>query len=116
MDTARRHNLEVASMSGHRSLEDGLNHPDNHDQIEQELRDSIRLAARHRIPGLICFSGNRHPERSDFEGLLACARGLKRVAPYAEEKGVNLNLELLNSRIDPPRLPVRPSGLGSRGL
>ena len=49
-------------MSGHRSLTDGLNHPDNHNQIEQELRDSIRLAAKHRIPGLICFSGNRHPE------------------------------------------------------
>ena len=102
VDTARRHDLEVASMSGHRSLEDGLNHPDNHDQIEQELRDSIRLAARHRIPGLICFSGNRRPECSDFEGLLACAQGLKRVAPYAEEQGINLNLELLNSRIDHP--------------
>ena len=102
MDTARRHNLRVAVMSGHQSLTDGLNHPDNHEQIEQELRQSIRLAAQHQIPGLICFSGNRNPGQSDFEGLVACAQGLRRVAPYAEEKGINLNLELLNSKIDHP--------------
>ncbi len=102
IDTARRHNLRVAVMSGHQSLTDGLNHPDNHEQIEQELRESIRLAARHQIPGLICFSGNRHPGRSDFEGLVACAQGLRRVVPYAEEKGINLNLELLNSKVDHP--------------
>ena len=28
--------------------------------------------------------------------------GLARIAPYAEEKGVNLNMELLNSKIDHP--------------
>ncbi|MEI8197989.1 MAG: TIM barrel protein, partial [Phycisphaerae bacterium] len=30
----------------------------------------------------------------------ACAKGLKRIAPYAQEKGVNLNVELLNSKVD----------------
>jgi hydroxypyruvate isomerase len=30
------------------------------------------------------------------------ADGLRRVAPYAEECGINLNLELLNSKIDHP--------------
>ncbi len=102
IDTARRHNLSVAVMSGHQSLTDGLNHPDNHEQIEQELRESIRLAAQHQIPGLICFSGNRHSGQSDFEGLVACAQVLRRVAPYAAEKGINLNLELLNSKVDHP--------------
>ena len=30
------------------------------------------------------------------------ADGLRRVAPYAEKRGVNLNIELLNSKIDHP--------------
>ncbi len=32
----------------------------------------------------------------------AGADGLRRIAGYAEEKGVNLNLELLNSKVDHP--------------
>jgi hydroxypyruvate isomerase len=99
---AKEHNLAVASMSGHASLPDGLNKRSNHDRIEVELHDSIDIAAKHGIPGLICFSGNIQPHQSEAEAILAVADGLARIAPYAEEKGVNLNLELLNSKIDHP--------------
>jgi len=99
---AQRHRLAVASMSGHASLPDGLNKRSNHDRIEAELRASIDIAVKHGIPGLICFSGNRQPYQSEIEGIEAVADGLKRVAPYAEQKGVNLNLELLNSKVDHP--------------
>lgn len=101
-ETARRHGLVVASVSGHASLPDGLNQYENHDRIEAELRVSIEKAAELGIPGLICFSGNRNPGQSDLEGMIACARGLRRIAPYAEEKGINLNVELLNSKVDHP--------------
>ena len=100
--TAHRHGLAVASVSGHASLPDGLNKCENHDRIEAELRLSIDKAAQLNIPGLICFSGNRNPGQSDLEGMITCARGLRRVAGYAEEKGVNLNVELLNSKVDHP--------------
>ncbi|MCD6302058.1 MAG: TIM barrel protein [Anaerolineae bacterium] len=100
--TAHRHGLAVASMVGHQSLPDGLNKAENHDRIEGELRASIDLAAELGIGGLICFSGNRNPRQSDYEGLVTCAQGLRRVAPYAEAKGVNLNMELLNSKVDHP--------------
>ncbi len=100
--TARRHGLAVASMVGHASLPDGLNKVANHDRIEAELRRAIETAAEHGIGGLICFSGNRNPGQSDYEGLVASAQGLRRVAPYAEKHGVNLNVELLNSRVDHP--------------
>ncbi|MBM3190040.1 MAG: TIM barrel protein, partial [Chloroflexi bacterium] len=102
VETARRHGLVVASMSGHRSLPDGLNQAANHDRIEAELRRTIDLAAEHGIGGLICFSGNRNPRQSDLEGMIVCAEGLRRIAPYAEQKGINLNIELLNSRVDHP--------------
>lgn len=100
--TARRHGLAVASMVGHASLPDGLNKVANHDRIEAELGRAIETAAEHGIGGLICFSGNRNPGQSDYEGLVASAQGLRRVAPYAEKHGVNLNVELLNSRVDHP--------------
>ena len=37
---------------------------------------------------------------TDDEALDISATLLRRVAPYAEEKGVNLNMELLNSKVD----------------
>jgi hydroxypyruvate isomerase len=102
MELAKRHKLAVASMSGHASLPDGLNKRGNHDRIEAELRESIDIAVKHGIPGLICFSGNIQPHQSESEAILAIADGLARIAPYAEEKGINLNVELLNSKVDHP--------------
>lgn len=100
--TARRHNMAVASMSGHAALRDGLNKYANHERIEAELRTSIDLAAKHGIPGLICFSGDRQPDQTEAEAIKAVSTGFRRVAAYAEEKGINLNLELLNSKVTHP--------------
>lgn len=99
---AHRYGLVVASMSGHASLPDGLNKRSNHARITTELKASIDVAAQYGIPGLICFSGNRQPHMTELEAIAAVADGLRLIAPYAEEKGVNLNLELLNSKVDHP--------------
>ncbi len=99
---AKREGLAVASMCGHGSLTDGINNPANHDDLEAELTDNIDFAAEHGIAGLICLSGNRNPQQSEEDAVDACAAILSRVAPHAESKGVNLNLELLNSKIDHP--------------
>ncbi|MCC7192410.1 MAG: TIM barrel protein [Phycisphaeraceae bacterium] len=97
---ASAHGLAVASMCGHQSLKDGLNRRDQHDRIEAELRESIAAAVSRKIPNLICFSGNRNPGQSEEEALETCAAGLRRVAPEAERCGINLNVELLNSKVD----------------
>ncbi len=102
MRLAKTNGLAVASMSGHGSLPDGLNKRSNHERIVRELRESIDIAAQHGIPGVICFSGNRQPHMSEIEAIEAVADGLRQIAPYAEEKRVNLNLELLNSKVDHP--------------
>jgi len=112
-ESARSLGLVIASMGGHNGLSDGLNNPKNHDRIEAELHASIDLAAQFAIPGIICFSGNRNPGQSDLEGLAACAQGLQRIAPYAQEKSVNLNLELLNSRINHPGYQADHSDWGN---
>jgi hydroxypyruvate isomerase len=93
--------LAIATHRGHDSLESGLNQPANHDRIERELLVNLELAQRWEIPVLICFSGNRDG-LSDEAGIEETARGLARVAGAAEEAGVTLALELLNSKVDHP--------------
>ena len=95
------HGLAIAIVSGHASLPDGLNKPENHDGIEDELLANIDLAVEHGIPSLICFSGNSEG-RSSEEGLANCVAGLRRVTGAAEEKGITLCMELLNSRVNHP--------------
>ena len=101
VDVAAKHSLVIPSMIGHDSLTDGLNKKENHDRIEQELIESIELASNLGIPGLVCFSGNREGLRDDA-GIDIVADGLNKVKGVAEEKGVTLNLELLNSKVNHP--------------
>ena len=99
-ESAASHGLRVVSIGGHDSLPDGLNNAANHDRIAEELRESIDVAAANGVDGLICFSGNRIPGMSELEAIANTAAGLRRAAPHAEAKGVNLNLELLNSKVN----------------
>ena len=100
-DLVRDNGMRVAVIVGHRSLPDGLNKRENHDRIEQELLANIELAAANDIPGLVCFSGNREG-KSDEEGRDNTIEGLLRVVKAAEEKGINLCIELLNSKVNHP--------------
>jgi hydroxypyruvate isomerase len=101
VESARRHGLRIASMAGHGSLGVGLNDAAQHGRICDELHASIDLAAEVGVPGLICFSGNRRG-RNDEASIEVCAEGLRPVMAHAEEKGINLNMELLNSKVDHP--------------
>src|SRR5205085_10845918 len=86
-------------MGGPINIGNCLNRPANHDQIEAVLNDGIDFAAEHKLPNVICFSGNRDKMDED-EGLGNCAAGLKRVLGRAEKKGVTIVMELLNSKVD----------------
>jgi len=81
------------------TIEKGLNRVENHGAILDALGKAIDLAAEAQVANLVCFSGNRGG-MSDEEGLENCARGLRQIAPHAEQKGVTLCLELLNSKVD----------------
>jgi hydroxypyruvate isomerase len=91
--------LRISAASGHGTIGEGLNRRDQAARIEKELRLKIDLAVQWKIPVLICFSGNRGAD-SDEKGLVICAETLARIAPHAEQAGVKLAIELLNSRID----------------
>jgi hydroxypyruvate isomerase len=96
---AKDHGLGIASIVGHASLVDGLNKRTNHARIAAELHQNIALAARWGIANLIVFSGNRGGLPDD-EGAEITAEGLRLAAHAAEDAGVTLVLELLNSKID----------------
>lgn len=100
--SAQRFGLRMASFTGHDDISAGFNDPAQHERICQELAHSIDLAAEYNVSGVICFSGNRRMDQSEEEAWEACVAGLKKIAPYAEKKKVNLNMELLNSKVDHP--------------
>lgn len=77
----------------------GFNDPANHAMLLKELEETIPRAADARVPNVIAMFGNRRG-RSDAEGIDNCIAGLKRIAPLAEERGVTVCMELLNSRVD----------------
>jgi hydroxypyruvate isomerase len=79
----------------------GFNDRANHALLLHELEQTIPLAARAGVPNVIAMFGNRQG-KTDAEGVAACIAGLRRIAPLAEEQGVTVCVELLNSRVDHP--------------
>jgi hydroxypyruvate isomerase len=97
----REHGLAIAAIDGHGSISEGLNRRQNHARIEREICARLALAEQWGISNLICFSGNRGG-RDDASGVEITAEGLRRVAGAAQDAGVTLVLELLNSKVDHP--------------
>jgi len=94
--------LELSLAAGHQSLRDGMNKPENHGRIEDELLQSLETAQCFGIHNLCCFSGDRYFAIDDLRGTEICAEIMAKVAPVAEAQGVNLTMELLNSRVSHP--------------
>ena len=100
---AREYGLTIAAIDGHDSkgCTFGLNRLENHETVISQIKTNLQLAQKWKIPHLIVFSGNRNG-LSNKAGADNTARGLKQMAQMAEDMGVNLVLELLNSTIDHP--------------
>ena len=82
-------------------IKSALNRVENHASIEQALRTNIPKAAAAQVPNVITFSGNR-AGMSDEDGTKNTISGLNRVKKIAEDHGVTICLELLNSKHDHP--------------
>jgi hydroxypyruvate isomerase len=79
------------------SIPKGWNRVENHDKLVAAYEQMIPIVANASLPNLICFSGNREG-LDDQKGLENCVTGLKRIMKLAEEKKVNIVMELLNSK------------------
>lgn len=74
----------------------GFNRIENHEKLLADYENMIPKAAAAGVPNLICFSGNREGQ-DDNEGMINCAKGLRKLMPTAEKHGVTIIMELLNS-------------------
>lgn len=92
--------LQCAVATDHfASIQDGFNTRKNHKHLQAVYPALIRQAADAGIPNVICFSGNRRGMK-DSKGLENCARGLEPLVREAEQAGVTIIMELLNSKVD----------------
>ena len=108
------HGLVCAMCNGPSTIEEGFNRPANHEKLVPAFKERIRAVAAAGYPNVICFSGNRRPGLSDEEGLAHCARGLQQIMPVAEQEGVTVCMELLNSKIDHPGYMADHTRWGAR--
>ncbi|HNR32103.1 MAG TPA: TIM barrel protein [Candidatus Hydrogenedentes bacterium] len=91
--------LTCAMPNGPGRIEKGWNDPANHDELVAKSEELLPQIAEAGLNTMIVFSGNRGG-MPDSEGLQNCVKGLNRILPLAEQLGVKLVMELLNSKRD----------------
>lgn len=101
-DLPRKYGL-ICTMgyAGGGTIPDALNRTENHAAIEAAFRKNIPLAAKAGVPNVITFAGQRRG-MSDEEGARNTVEGLNRVKKIAEDNGVTICMELLNSKVNHP--------------
>ena len=98
-ETPRKHGLVCSVANGPGGIEKGWNRVEHHDVLIEKLAALLPKIAAAKIPNSIVFSGNRAGQ-ADAEGAKNCIAGLKSAAKLAEEHGVTLLFEILNSKVD----------------
>ncbi len=96
----KKHGIDSSMCNGAEiGLTKGWNDTQYHDQLIKNYNDHIELVAKAGYKNLICFSGNRDG-KDDESGIKTCADGLKKIMSLAEKKGVVIQMELFNSKVD----------------
>ncbi len=98
-EVVQKGGLACAVAMGPSGIGDGWNRIADHDKLVKESERLLPLVKAANIPNMIVFSGNRRG-LSDKDGIVNCAAGLKRITKLAEELGVTVIMELLNSKRD----------------
>jgi len=81
------------------NIPDALNRKENHDKLEASMHAAIDEAKSNDVPNIITFSGNRKG-MDDREGADNCVAFLNRIKAHAEDKGVTVCMEYLNSKVN----------------
>jgi hydroxypyruvate isomerase len=99
--TVKKYGLTISLSQGAMTLTGGFNHKEDHPAVEKALRELIDQSAAAGAPDVIALSGNRRGI-NDQEGMDNVVALLSRVKAQAEDKGVTICLELLNSKVNHP--------------
>ena len=91
--------MQVAIFGANGSLGDAFANPKNWDRNEKEILGNIERAQKYGLKTLLLLTGNRQG-RSDAECMDNCTKFLERVVKPAEQAGIRLCPELLNSKVN----------------
>ncbi len=99
--TLKKHGLycSMCYTAGKISLTEGWNNKTFHTQLIKDFSEAIPLVAEAGYKNLICFSGNRKG-MDDETGMKNMEEGIKQILGLAEKKGVILQIEVFNSKVD----------------
>jgi hydroxypyruvate isomerase len=81
------------------TIQDALNRRENHERLDKSLRAAIDESAANFVPNVITFSGLRRG-MDDREGADNCVGFLNNIKAHAEDKGVTVCMEYLNSKVN----------------
>jgi len=96
--TLKKYGLQCSMINTH-GLTKGLNRKENHEECLAKIRTAIDAANEYGYPNVISFPGNREGMPDDV-GVENSVAALKQIAGYAEQKGVTICLEYLNSKVN----------------
>jgi len=96
--TLKKYGLSCAIASSHGFVQ-GMNNPKYQEKSLDILRTRIDNCADGGVPSVITFTGMCEDIPRDA-GMDNCVNGYKKIIGYAEQKKVNLCLEMLNSRVN----------------
>ena len=95
----RDRGLQCAVANGPCTIRKGLNRLEQHDEILRRAEELFPRIAKQGCGRVIVFAGDR-AGLDDAEGLTHCATGMRRLLPLAEANGLEVVMELLNSKVD----------------
>jgi hydroxypyruvate isomerase len=100
--TLRKHGLEpLLAGAGPVTFENGLIHPEVHDQLEKDLKPHIDMVAKEGVKTFISIGGQRRgmPYEQAADNAVAF---LNRIKGYLEQRRVTLAIENMNNRRTDP--------------
>jgi hydroxypyruvate isomerase len=99
--TLKKYGLVPTMAPGAMNLTGGCNRKEDHAQLLPKMREIVDQAAQAGAPNVIALSGNRRG-MSDQEGMDNVVLFLNQIKKQAEDRGVTICLELLNSKVNHP--------------
>ncbi|MEM9940054.1 MAG: TIM barrel protein [Planctomycetota bacterium] len=107
----KQNGLKV-SLTGSHGFPKGPINRANHEFCLDKIRQGIDLAVKWDAPGVITFTGMREQGITDDQGFKNCVECWEVACQYAEEKGINVVLEMLNTRDDSHPMKGHPGYFG----
>lgn len=104
--------LDLVIVDGHESIDIGFNDPAQHADLFSQVRRALEAAHREGVLNLSVMSGAT-AAASDEEAIEICAEALAPLAAEAEQAGVGLLLEPLNTKVDHPGHQCRTTAWGA---